>query len=142
MGITSKDILARLEYARKGAGTIPIVADIELLAKYPQAATLHALLLWASYQQDAEQFISLDDIRKNILHWSNDKFFRALSVLEQKGYIQKESTPTGTRIRVFVLPADALRKSENPLRKSENPSPKIGEPPSCEITPRAVCCCP
>ena len=119
--ISSEEVKKRLQLAQQGAGTIPVVADLDLLSKHPQAAILHGIFLWISFQQDAEQHISTEDIRKNVLGWSRDKFYRALNILQELGYLQRQSTPSkGTILRVYVLPAGDYSENRNKLfRKSE-----------------------
>ena len=126
MKITSDVILSRLDLAREGAGTIPVIADLDLIRNHPNAVVLHGILLWMSFQQDAVQHVSLEDLRENVLHWSRDRFYRAIAVLEEKGYLQRHSIPSkGTELRVFVLPngEDYSENRKKLFRKSEEAPP-------------------
>ena len=104
INVNSRIIVSRLEKARQGAGTIPLVADLYLLRNHPDAAVLHAILLWLSYQEDMELALSLNDLRENVLNWTKKRFYKAINTLADAGYVQKNSTPTGTTLRVYILP--------------------------------------
>jgi len=124
--ITSDVIVSRLSLARQGAGTIPALADLELIRKNPSAVMLHSILLWMSFQQDAVQEVSLEDIRKNVLGWGRNRFYRAISILEEYGYLERHSTPKGTKLRVFLLNKQDTLTEDTVFPKREHSVLKTG----------------
>ena len=99
----SLDILSRLSKLNDAGGWLRALPDPNLMLQYPDAWRLWTILDFLAFQGQQEIATSLEALRK-IFGWTRKKMLKEIRVLEEKGYIQRESSPTGTIIRTYGIP--------------------------------------